>query len=732
MSRAEASSSLRAAFGRLEGRLRRLLAWYGVAQIIVLAVAAAIVSYLVDRSVELPLLVRLLVLVGTGALLVRVIIRGRRRVRVAVADEELLRTVEASDPRLDGQLLNAIELGRQWRRERRRGGERSLRSELLRRAARESRLALVATEPSAALDGAPLRRLGGLALVAGLMAVVWVLLAPGEFGRWAGRNLLLRSTAWPRHTHFAREGPPSPWHVRRGDPVAIEGWLVGRVPRDVFVEIESGGEARRSRLVPGVTRRGSWRVRSLVAAGAPSPGRAVGGRRLSTRLEAVTDDLRFRFLGGDNRSTWTEIMVHDPPRLLAARIVTRPPPHTGRSDGSIEEPPDELGVPQGTILELEGETDLALREAWYRFGEGGRQAVTDLDGRRFRVRHVVEASGLLEIEFRGSAHGFAGRPWRTTVVANPDRPPLVRLSVDGASRRVTPSARRSLRVRVTDDHGLTRIELRVEERAGAESSAGEAERIDLAPWVPRPVDGAVLVDESRTLDVGRFEFAVGTRFSVTAVAIDNDAPGGFKEGRSASELFDVVSPDVLRDEMAIVRRRLGRDLEDLARGERDLADALERLAGNVGVGGSPSEGSPAGRTSRMRSLAARQRAAAERAAGIGRELDEWSRALRDNELAQDAETRRFEDEIAGPLRELAGGELPRSADALEEMAADPDADEIERGAERVRRLGEEVEELARALESTVDYRELLERLEGIVELHGRVIESTEAEAGRRE
>ena len=101
-------------------------------------------------------------------------------------------------------------------------------------------------------------------------------------------------------------------------------------------------------------------------------------------------------------------------------------------------------------------------------------------------------------------------------------------------------------------------------------------------------------------------------------------------------------------------------------------------------------------------------------------------ALRQNQLLDPAEDRRFRDEVAKPLQELSAERLPRSAS---EISAVPRTDRPEEEAAKAQRnaelMAESMKRVAERLAGSGDFREILQRLELIIELQGKVVGETE-------
>jgi hypothetical protein len=104
--------------------------------------------------------------------------------------------------------------------------------------------------------------------------------------------------------------------------------------------------------------------------------------------------------------------------------------------------------------------------------------------------------------------------------------------------------------------------------------------------------------------------------------------------------------------------------------------------------------------------------------------------LERNQLMERSESERFEEEVARPLEELGDDRLPRSAEDIEAIprSGNPQ-DEATRAEAEARKISRNLRDVSRNLAGSGDFREILQRLESIVELQGKVISETRDAAG---
>ena len=99
-------------FQRLEKKYYSLLAWHGISAIFLMLAATAGLSFILDFTFEMHWTRRLAVLVAAAALWLRVLIRGRTRIRSALSREDLLAAVEDRNSTLlnssHGEMSDAV------------------------------------------------------------------------------------------------------------------------------------------------------------------------------------------------------------------------------------------------------------------------------------------------------------------------------------------------------------------------------------------------------------------------------------------------------------------------------------------------------------------------------------------------------------------------------------------------------------------------------------------------
>ena len=151
----------------------------------------------------------------------------------------------------------------------------------------------------------------------------------------------------------------------------------------------------------------------------------------------------------------------------------------------------------------------------------------------------------------------------------------------------------------------------------------------------------------------------------------------------------------------------------------------------------PPSGDPvsdeAQRRQRIERTAREQADVAERLRRTEQDLREVADALNRNEQQSEAEAKRFDAEVAEPLEELAKERVPRAAERIKEAARqanqgaqDPKKAEEDLLAEQkeLESIADRLREVLDRLADTEEFADVLQRLEGVLDLHRAVIKMT--------
>ncbi|MEQ8762920.1 MAG: hypothetical protein RL885_03265 [Planctomycetota bacterium] len=494
--------------------------------------------YALDRSIELPLAMRLPMLtiaVACGVWWTRRELRHRRPKRASFV---------AGVCRSSGELallLSGAELE---------AGDRHAESQAMRAAVvAQARSFWRSCDPAALVRGRQSRgasRLAaGMVVLVALLAALWPLEATRFFQRWG----LLQETLYPRESRATVsvpraeviEGSDVRVHIEVAGPPVDAAWLWLR-------EADGSGFERRLRA------------------------RRLGANRFEVTIEDIARDLDVAAIAGDDTDGLPRrrISVWPKPVLEEVSVVVEPPEYSGleprrQAGGEI------VALP-GSRLRVRARTQGDVAQAHLIWAHG--EAIA-LDGgpRHFEGQLPVREAGRFRIRLRDprGAETTSAAEW--TVRLAIDHAPEVRLDWDGQGAEITPRANLRLTARAFDDFALAELRLvvRTEERAqsGRIPVSGREARRDI-PWS----DEAVRPGDEVELELH---------------AIDGRRPEP-QTSAPARRVFRVVEPGALLrrvlDALIAVRSRLDPELPP----DVQMSDAreLSRLAVTLeqnGVGG---------------------------------------------------------------------------------------------------------------------------------------------------
>lgn len=608
---------------RLEEKIARLrrtsgvvAATEGALNLLAACACAVLATYLLSVTTKLGPNARTLVVAACGAaLFVLLVLAVIRALRAPPDPRAAALMVERANPSLGERLLSAVELT-------------SAPGPPLASPAMVDALeweVVTLTEPLEFEQAVPRR---GLVRRLAAAAIPWVAVAilalatPGSMARW-----------WALYSHPRADGStfslirlrvsPGNCEVERGSPLAIAVTASGPAPAAATfsyrlahddarsVSVGSAGRGRFRYVIPSVTAAGTYTVRC-----------------------------------GDAERGPYSIRVLDRPRLLGITAQYRYPaytrlkPHTDANGGGV------LSAPVGTAVLVTASTDQPLKAARIAIGRDPSSPMV-VDGPAARAEFVIRASDTYSVQLRGRDGLELRRPAVRTINAIPDRPPAVFLRKPGRDRSVGPHSKVPILAEAQDDYGVTTLWLRhrlgssgVSATSGLRVSHISAERaFGYLVW-----------------DLTPLRLKEGDTVIYQAVARDNDAVTGPKEGASQEYRLTVVSD-------AELRWQLTQDLDDAV---RDLLALLGRQraaraqveAGRAAAPGSQARGSRLSDASdQQRSLPAAAASAAERVANLARDMAY-------NGLAMPEDTRTMANAVEA-LRRMQSEQMPAAAERID-------------------------------------------------------------------
>lgn len=535
-----------------------------------------------------------------------------------------------------------------------------------------------------ALEGRGPGELGsGVARAARAHAAVTVTLALGvlvaSLAVWLGARQQA-ATAWAAVLHPVRHlsAPPLP-------PMRLNADREIRRGRDLPVHVDA---PLRDSVQLAWQPRGEVAQRRWVAI---SEGRAEA---VVPRVEAPM--LIWALAPDGALSDTLHVETIDPLLLIDLRIDLRFPPHTRRETEVYSDLPALMTVPEGTRATVSGVTTRPIGRATLTAGGGDSISFAVTGERRFRSSFAV-TSGAWGWDIVGSqGEALEGDPDSLRFLTVPDSVPRARITYPGVDTLLSIEMTQPLLVDVSDDYGLSRVEL-VSWRVSAwgERWPEQVEALPVGDEVPR-ANLAGLIDAR-----GR-GFLPGDTLRYFVRAYDN-APDP-QVGMSREYVLRLPSLDEVRERAITDARDLVENAESLAERAREHQESMQALQRSTEI--QPPPGANPAPQRGEGGVEFRETEEARRALEQAETLLETSRKISESlrELQESIERAGLNDESV--LERLA------EIESLFERVLTPELQErFERLREALVQLDpEQIREAIRQLsEGSVDFRERIER-----------------------
>lgn len=632
---------------RLRVRWRVYAAQSGVVRVWLLVVLSSLVQLFVDRWLRLTPDQRATFNIAlTGAWSWWAWRHVVRPVTRPIADEDLARLLDRANPELRDLLSAAVQFAAG-----RVGDPASNSPELAREAVREACVRGGSMRFDSILNHRRARQrvIEFSCITAGVLAAF--VIDPVLMGTWFKRNWLLSELPWPQRTYLVPDGFTTSSNlslrrVPRGDALNLVVRVRGEIPPIATIHWRSASGQRGEEEM-----------------------RLVARQRFEFDIDAVTEDLTFHLVGGDERTRDFTVQAVDRPHVTRTLAHITPPEYTGEPATTVERQ-SVLDVPRGGVV---------LIEAWVNKPLASAQFVAP-DGKPIpcELRDDVSAAGaargganrIVSVQLAGPAAGAGTlelldgdglkdrNPLKFTFRILPDKPPAVRLTLNGVGELITPQAEISADVQVNDGYGISRCELLLRK------NADEPRNMDIgrSSIATAPVGGGPALREfkaTRVIEVAALAAQPGDRIRASAVALDNDPLGPNMTTTQGPE-WRVVSREDFATEMARREFALRQEFERQITAQRLLNDTLDRLFAEM------NETAPDNRVAqRLAGLARQQEQIARRSLVIRDQFVGLLSQMWTNKVATSAIDRRITDAIVTPLAELTRGRMTAAAEGIQ-------------------------------------------------------------------
>ncbi len=535
----------------LRGQVRLLLAVHGVAVLALGLIVAVLFCGAADWLIHLDGVIRLALLIGTGALglwlAVRYII-GPLMVRFS--DLAIALRIERRWPGLNDRLASTIQF---LQEDGSNDPSRSADSDALKKATIEQTLAETESiDFREAIDWRPIRRAWAGLFAAIAMAAVVVVFAPQTAAiAWARLVRPFGSDAWPKQTHLI---------VRDFDEILARGMSfalnVGLDPGDRMPDAAT----ITYRFADGETASEKMQRDPVLL-------------EFVTRIEAVSRPFEFSVAAGDDQTDWQRVEVVPPPSLSELSVTITPPDYIGAPPERQALGEGRIRAPIGSVLAISGRANKPLQSATLLLGgETSEPIAMTLDNESLSAR-LDEFQPQESTSFQVSAvdlNGFVSPEGsRFEIRLYPDAPPRVQLRQPRADRDVPADAVIPIEITAQDDHGLQVLQL-VSRRIGL-SASSETEPPQIKPlWAAETADepgtGTPRLTQAALYrwNLADLDLQPGDVLALTAEARDFDNLRGPNVGRSREVRIRIATPEEIRDQFDERRRRIREQAERIA------------------------------------------------------------------------------------------------------------------------------------------------------------------------
>ncbi|MCG3125969.1 MAG: hypothetical protein CHACPFDD_00797 [Phycisphaerae bacterium] len=525
-----------------------------------------------------------------------------------------------------------------------------------------------------------------LALQVAIVVLAFRLL-PELMDTWFKRNWLLADIPWPQRTHLTPQGADASGVLRapRGEEFRLIAQIDGEPPptADVVWWTASGKRGRDS-----MTR--------------------VGDSRFESTFAALSEDLRFQLIGGDEHTREYRVQVVERPRVVSTQVHVSPPAYTGLPPFTVDRQPF-VEAPLDSALRIEARANKPLAEARVVRPDGSTIACV-LSGDLAVARLEPAEAGSYQFDLVDRDGWKDRNPLRFGVRLTADHAPSLKLALSGAGEIVTPIADIPVELTASDAYGLSAVELvtqRNEEPPVARSPPGAP----TSQPASGPDDGAPPLRNllaTLRVDLATLGVAAGDTLRISARGTDNN-PAQPGEGLSQTYALRVVSTDDFLTELARREYALRQEFERLLAAQRVVRDSVARLTGELATGRLEPR-----QLQRVASLARQQDQHTRRVMAIRQQFEQLLAEMWTNKIATAAAERRITDAIVTPLGELARRLMPAGRDALLRLKMSATADERAAASDRQDEIVRSMQAVLAQMLQWEGYREAVALLREII------------------
>jgi hypothetical protein len=449
-------------------------------------------------------------------------------------------------------------------------------------------------------------------------------------------------------------------------------------------------------------------------------------REFETVFTNVIEEFEFRARGGDAVSPWIRVELVETPAVNALKLEVTPPKYTGEKVVELPSGKGPYFVLKGSTLKLSGTANKELAEATLLIE--GKKHPLDLATGGTQFSGAVAAKELTAGQYVLDLHDTekltSKRPTAFGLRIRADREPRVRTKLIGVSGMVVPRARIPLNARLTDDYGITSVEVKYLWRDDVAQTTNEGKL---------PLPGAKdLLKKAEfgfddVLDLEPLKIPTGTSLNFHVAALDNDDVSGPNLGKSSDFLLRVVTEEELRTDLLRREKEQRQEFERLLKNEEDLLTDCKALQAGLT--------SAANLTQEQKDLLMqfqrRQKVIGSNVGAIAERLNGIVIEVLNNRIEDPAGKleKRLKEDIIRPMNEIADLGVPSAVAELDKarrLAAEtaPRSEALQTAVTREQEIVDQMREVLRHLVKSEGYQEAVNLLYEIQKSQQDVFDKT--------
>ena len=522
----------------LRGRIRRLLATYGLARVAALFIGILLLAGWADWAVHLASPIRAVEFLATIAALGWSIRKFFLRPLLANFDDlALALKIEDRWPGLQDRLASAVEF-LELPTDQKTSDNAS--PELRKRVIEQAYAEVESIDFTQAIDHRPARQSLKFLGIAAAISLFSVALGP-QSTKLAMLRFFnpLGGPEWPKATQLKwLEATPK---VALGEPWSL------------VVKVEDGYTIPSSAVAEFTFADGEK---------AEEPLRVVDGGEFRGRLESVTQSFKVRVRAGDDLTEIKPVEAVTPPRLADLKIQVQPPVYTGLPSITLAPGSAQIRAVEGSMITVTAKASKTLSSASLKWTDSAQKPPTiQLDTARQNLSSSWPATAGTGISIDlTDTEGFTSKDQgRLDQQVVPDTAPRVVLEDPATDRDITPQAVVPLKIDLEDDFGIAQVKMKYTVSNG---SGDPGEPLVKPLWTSVP--GQAMVKKNKVSDrwdLSPLSLAPGSMITLLIEANDFKTPNGPNIGKSREIRLRVVTAQEAARQMEDQRREIREETE---------------------------------------------------------------------------------------------------------------------------------------------------------------------------